>query len=212
MQLAVIAGIIVLLPGLSLTVAFTELATRNLVSGTSRVMNALVVFMLMGFGVALGGQIGRLLPPIPDLPAAAALPGWVMVPALIFGVGAFAVIFKARPRDTGWIILGGSMAFFIAAFASRSLGPQLGAFVGSLALCSGSNVLARYKNKPSLITILPGLLLLVPGSVGFRSLDALMERNVLSGMETAFTMAMVAMGIVMGLLLANVVVPPRKVL
>ena len=110
------------------------------------------------------------------------------------------------------IVLGGSMAFFVAAAASRVLGPQLGAFVGSFALCSGANLLARLRNKPSIILILPGLLLLVPGSIGFRSLDALLERNVLSGVETAFNMAMVAVAIVIGLLMANVVVPPRKVL
>lgn len=211
-QLAVIAGIIVLMPGLTLTVALTEIATRNLMSGTSRLMHALMIFLQMGFGVALGGQIGGLLPPIPDIPPAPPLPGWIYVPALLLGVGAFAVLFRARPKDTVWIILGGSVAFFTAGIASKFTNPQLGAFVGSLVLCMGSNALARLKNKPSVITILPGLLLIVPGSVGFRSLDALLERNVVGGLETAFTMVMVATGIVAGHLLANSIVPPRKVL
>ena len=211
-QLAVIAGIIVLLPGLSLTIAFTELATRNLVSGTSRAMGALVTFMLMGFGVAMGSQVSRLLPPLPTSPPAGPLPGWFLVPALLFGVGAFSITFKARWKEAPTIVLGGSLAFFAAAGASSILGPQLGAFVGSFALCGAANLLARLRNKPSIILILPGLLLLVPGSIGFRSLDALLERNVLSGVETAFNMAMVAVAIVIGLLMANVVVPPRKVL
>lgn len=211
-QLAVIAGVIVLLPGLTLTIAFTEIATRNLVSGTSRAVGALMVFLLMGFGVALGSQIDRLLPPVPDLPPAEPLSKFWLAPALLFGVGAFAVIFRARRRDTGWIVAGGALAYFAAAGASRVLGPELGAFVGSLVLCSASNLLARLKNRPSLITILPGLLLLVPGSVGFRSLDALLGHDIVSGMQTAFTMSMVAIAISMGLLFANLVVPPRKVL
>lgn len=211
-EVAVIAGIIILLPGLSITVAFTELATRNLVSGTSRAMNALVVFLLMGFGVALGTTVDDWLPPVPDLPFAPPLPRTLLPLVLLVGVASFAITYRARPRDTGWIVLGGSLAYFAAALGARYLGPQLGAFVGSLALCIGSNLLARLRNKPSLITILPGILLLVPGSIGFRSLDALLERDVLSGMEIAFHMAMVAMGIVMGLLLANVLLPPRKVL
>lgn len=211
-ELAVVAGIIVLLPGLSITVAFTELATRNLVSGTSRAMAALVVFLLMGFGVALGTTIDGVLPPIPPIPPAPRPPRALLPLVLVLGVGSFAVTWRARPRDTGWIVLGGSLAYFAAGIGSRFLGPQLGAFVGSLALCVGSNLLARLRNRPSLITILPGILLLVPGSIGFRSLDALLGNDVLTGMEIAFHMALVAMGIVMGLLLANVLVPPRKVL
>lgn len=211
-QLSVIAGLIVLMPGLTLTIALTEIATRNLISGTSRMMSALMVFLQMGFGVALASRLGEALPPMPALPEAAPLPTWVYVPALLLGVGAFAVLFRARPRDTIWIILGGAGSFFAAGLGSKWLGPQLGAFVGSLLLCIGSNLLARIKDKPGVITILPGLLLLVPGSVGFRSLDALLERNVVSGLEIAFTMVMVATGIVAGLLLANALVPPRKVL
>ncbi len=211
-QLAIIAGLIVLLPGLTLTVALTELATRNLVSGTSRAMSALITFLQMGFGVALASQLDKVLPPVPDLPAPPPLPGWVMLPALVFGVGSFAVLFRSRYRDAVWIIIGGSVSYFAAGVGSTYLGPQLGAFVGSLLLCMGSNALARWKDKPSVITILPGMLLLVPGSVGFRSLDALLAHNVLGGVETAFTMVMVAVGIVAGLLLANAIVPPRKVL
>lgn len=211
-QLAIIAGLIVLLPGLTLTVAMTELATRNLVSGTSRLMSAVLVFLEIGFGVALGSKLDSVLPPVPALPEAAPLPGWVMWPALILGSGAFAVLFRSRRKDALWIILASSLAYFGARLGSEFLGPQLGAFVGSFALCVGSNVLARFLDKPSVITILPGLLLLVPGSVGYRSLDALLETNVLSGVETAFHMVLVAIAIVAGLLLANATMPPRKVL
>ena len=100
-ELAVVAGIIVLLPGLSITVAFTELATRNLVSGTSRAMAALVVFLLMGFGVALGTTIDGVLPPIPPIPPAPRPPRALLPLVLVLGVGSFAVTWRARPREIG---------------------------------------------------------------------------------------------------------------
>jgi uncharacterized membrane protein YjjB (DUF3815 family) len=53
-------------------------------------------------------------------------------------------------------------------------------------------------------------LLLVPGSIGFRSLSSLLDREVVTGMETAFTMVLIAAGLVAGLLLANVVTPIRR--
>jgi uncharacterized membrane protein YjjB (DUF3815 family) len=55
----------------------------------------------------------------------------------------------------------------------------------------------------------PGILLLVPGSVGFRSIAALMDREVVSGIETAFKMVVIAVSIVSGILIARVVTPRR---
>ena len=57
-----LAGLIVLVPGLTLTTAMTELATRDLVSGTARLMGAVLIFLEIGFGVALGWQLTRLAP------------------------------------------------------------------------------------------------------------------------------------------------------
>jgi uncharacterized membrane protein YjjB (DUF3815 family) len=60
--------------------------------------------------------------------------------------------------------------------------------------------------------VIPGMMLLVPGSIGYRSLESLMERDVVAGIGTAFSMALVAVAIVAGLLLANSLVPPRRIL
>ena len=53
-------------------------------------------------------------------------------------------------------------------------------------------------------------MLLVPGSLGFRSITALLAKDVVGGMETAFRMALVATSLVAGLLLANLVLRPRR--
>jgi len=211
-QLAIVAGIIVLLPGLTFVIGLTELATRNLMSGTTRLMSAMLVFLQIGFGVALGTRVGALLPPIPDLPLAEPLPGWLLVPALLLATGSFAILFRARARDAGWIVLAGCIGFFGARLGALMVGPELGAFVGALLLSVCSNVLSRALDKPGVITVLPGLILLVPGSVGFRSFDALLGENVLSGVQTFFSMGLIAIAIVTGFLLANALLPPRKVL
>jgi uncharacterized membrane protein YjjB (DUF3815 family) len=55
-------------------------------------------------------------------------------------------------------------------------------------------------------------MLLVPGGLGFSSLSAMLDKNVVSGVETAFAALMVAVALVAGLLVANVLVPARKAL
>ena len=71
---AILSGLIVLLPGMMLTTAMTELSTRHLASGTARLTGAFSVFLGLGFGVALGTRlIVAVLGPAPlvatpDLP------------------------------------------------------------------------------------------------------------------------------------------------
>jgi len=211
-EVATLAGLIVLLPGLSLTVAINELATRHLISGTSRFTGAALVFLQLGFGVALGSRLAGLLPPPPPLPLPPSLPGWTQGVALVLATLAVGVLFRARPRDWGWIAAACTFAFVGARLGALLLGAQLGAFVGALLLGIASNALARLRNRPSVTTVVPGLMLLVPGSVGFRSLSSLLERDVVAGVDTAFNMLMVAVALAAGLLSANALVPSRKVL
>ena len=210
-QVTVLAALIVLLPGLSLTVATTELGTRNLISGTSRLMNAVVVFLQLGFGVALGARLTSVFPPLQGV-AFAPLPAWTEGVAIAVLAFAITVLLKAGPRDLGWIALIGGASYLAARFGVGFFGPELSAFAGALVLGMLSNVLARFRNRPALVTIVPGLMLLVPGSIGFRSLESLMARDVIAGVGTAFSMVIVAVALAAGLLVANALVTPKKVL
>ncbi|HET9449384.1 MAG TPA: threonine/serine exporter family protein, partial [Aggregicoccus sp.] len=210
-KVVTLAALIVLLPGLTLTVAITEMATRNLLSGTSRMMSAALVFLQLGFGVALGSRLQVLLPPVQH-PLPGPLPQWTELLGLAGLAFSVCVIFNARRRDWGWILLAGALAYGGTRLGAHLLGPELGAFVGAVILGMGSNVLSTWRNRPALVTIVPGLMLLVPGSIGFRSLSSLLERNVVAGVDTAFSMLMVAVALAAGLLVANALVPARKVL
>ena len=66
-SIATLAGLIVLVPGLTVTTAITELATSHLTAGTTRMAGAFMTFIAIGFGVALGYRIAAMLGP----PAAA---------------------------------------------------------------------------------------------------------------------------------------------
>lgn len=207
-----LAGLIVLLPGLTLTTAVSELATRNLVSGAARLVGAALLFLMLGFGVVLGGQAGALIPgaKLDQMPLP--LPGWTEVLALAATPFIFAVIFKARPRDIGWVALGAASSFGGARAGALLLGPQFGVCVGALLLGAVSNLCSRWLDRPSAVQTVPGLMLIVPGSVGFGSIQSFLSANVVTGVEAAFRMSMIAVALVTGLLLANAVVPPRRAL
>lgn len=207
-----LGGLIVLLPGLSLTIAMTELATGHLMSGTARVTGALMVFLSLGLGVALGTKVGAAVFGPAPAEATVALPWWTVLVALASVPPAFTVLFRARVEDMGWIALACFAAFGGARLGALVTGPELGTFVGAVLLGITSNAIARLTDRPAAVTLVPAMMLLVPGSVGFRSLSSLLARDVVSGMELAFTMTLVAVALVTGLLVANAVISPRRAL
>jgi uncharacterized membrane protein YjjP (DUF1212 family) len=206
----IVSGLIVLLPGFTLTSAMSELSLGHLASGTARLMGSLLVFLQLLFGVALGRRAIELLAPLEPSGGGPGLPGWTLVAALVLAPLCFTVLLRARFSDAGWILASGSVAFLGARWGAELLGPELGAFLGALAVAAGSNVYARALHRPSAVPMVPGILMLVPGSIGFRSLSSFLERDVLGGVETAFRVGLVAIAIVAGLLVANVLVHPRS--
>ena len=88
-------------------------------------------------------------------------------------------------------------------------GPGL---VGALMVGGASNLFSRLRQRPATVTLVPGLILLVPGSIGFRSVSAMLAQDALSGIQAAFAMTLVAIALVTGLLISHIVVPPRGVL
>ena len=210
--IATLAGLIVLVPGLTLTIAIRELTTRNLVSGTARLMGALLLFFQIGFGVALGWQVNRFFDKAPPLVQPAGLPNWTLWLALLVSPLCFAVLFRARPRDFVWIVAICLVSFGGARAGAYLLGPELGVCIGAILVGMSSNLYARGLRSPAAIPMVPGIMLLVPGSIGFGSMAKFIEKDVISAVSTAFSMILVAVALVTGLLIANVLMPPRKVL
>ena len=82
--------------------------------------------------------------------------------------------------------------------------------LGALAVGLFANLVARHAKRPASLPLLPGIVLLVRGSLGFKSLLSMLEHNVLTGVETAFRMALIAVALVTGLLVAGAIVSPRR--
>jgi uncharacterized membrane protein YjjB (DUF3815 family) len=206
-----VSAVIVLLPGLTLTLAINELATRHLVAGTARLTGALMIFISIGFGVALGRQLTPFLPAL-EPGGVATAPGWTKLAALALAPLAFTVLFRARPRDIGIIAIASVVGFYGARLGAWMLGPELGVSLGAFLVGTLSNLYSRLADRPAAIPAMPGMMLLVPGSIGFRSLDWLLREDVVSGIDAGFTVMLVAVSLVAGLLFANVAVPARKAL
>lgn len=208
-SLVTLAALVILLPGMSLTVAMTELATRNLIAGTARLMSAVIVLLELVVGVALGERLAHA---VVDIHHSTAIPlpeyaNWI---ALATSSVAVAILVQAQVRAFGWIMGGCLVAYLGSRVGTAVLDSQLGVLIGAFALGVLSNVYARLLDRPSQVVSVPAVLLLVPGGMGFRGMASLLNQDTLTGVETLFAMFIVATAIVAGLLIANAVVSPRR--
>ena len=211
MPLVVLASIIVFIPGLALTVGLSELAARDLVSGTARVMDAIMVLFKLYFGAFLGFAIAKVAWGSVAQQEALPLPawsGWVAVLVLSF---CLMVMFKIRLKDAPWGVAAGFLAHGTGIIASAFFGIALGTFFAALLLGIYANLYARWLKAPAAIVLLQGIVILVPGSKLYMGLNTVIAGQEILHIEQIGSQSfLILMSLVAGLIFANIFVDPRR--
>jgi len=205
-----VAGLIVLVPGLTLTTAISELAQNNLVSGTARLNSAIIVFLMLGFGAAAGGKLGVYLFGHPRFAAPIPLPTWTEALAVLVACATLTILMRVPRRDFVWVLATAIPSYAAVRFTSPFAGPEFGVFVAALVAGAMSNLHSRRYLRPVAVTRLPSIMLLVPGGLGFTGISSMMEQNVMEGVRTAFSVAIIAVSLVIGLIISNAIVSPGR--
>ena len=205
--ISAVAGVVFLLPGFMLTVAMSELATQNYLAGTGRLNGAFVLLCLMGAGLAIGANLGTAL-----LPAAVAgppdpLPAWMIWPSIaVLGISLLAVLqapLRALPVSAGACLL----AWSVFSLVNARMGNVVGAFAGALAVASAGHLYQYLTRQPAVLVQIPGLITLVPGSMGFRGVHALVQQESVAGLTLISDMILTGGVLAVGLLLADNILP-----
>jgi uncharacterized membrane protein YjjP (DUF1212 family) len=206
----VLAALIVLLPGLSLTTAVRELSTQHLASGVARLAGAMMSLLKLAFGTLAATEIGKALHWLPIAGPAPPVPGWAEWVALGFGCFSFAVLFQAARRDYPLVMASAALGYIVSYYGSSAFTPDFGVFLAGLTIGAASNLYARLAHRPGALVREPGIILLVPGSVGFRTLSLMFERDVTSGLDVGFTLVAILVALVAGLLFGDLLIAPRR--
>ncbi len=216
LQGVVIAALIVLMPGLTLTTAITELSARQLVSGTARFAGALTILLKLAFGTVVASQLVELFGWQPLSNAhAMVLPDWVPWITLLAGSFAFSVLFRTARRDVLLVMASVWLGYFATKFGAMLPGAAesqypVGVFVASFIVTALGNAYGRYFNRPGALIRVPGIILLVPGSVGFRSFSFVFERDLMLGLDMAFSVVAALIALLAGILFGNLIVSARR--
>lgn len=206
----VLASLIVLLPGMTLTTAVRELSSQHLVSGIARMAGAMATLLKLTFGAVAATQLCRVLGVVGPAVVPMPVPLWVEWLALFSGALSFAVLFRSAPRDGVLVVASVMFGYALTRLGGAQFGPEFGVFIAGLGVGAVSNLYATLYQRPGAVIREPGIILLVPGSVGFKSLSFVFERDVFLGVDTAFSLIAILVSLVAGLLFGDLLVPPRR--
>ena len=208
-DLVILAGIVVLLPGLTLIIAFVELSTKNLVAGTARLSGAFVDLMKLVFTVAITKKLMGVTVPSPTLDLIP-LPPWTEIPGVFAMALGFVILFRVRPRHALSAFTFSVISYSLARWGGARLGIELSFFATGALVSLSSNFFARLLKRPGMITLLPGIALIVPGSINYRGFTALFQNNVIDTVQTSISVVIIAVSLVAGLFFGNTIIPPRR--
>ena len=156
--LVVLSSVIILVPGLALTMGLAELSTRNLVSGTARVMDAVMQLFKLYFGAFLGISIGFGLFGPNESQVATSLPEWSRWFAILMLCLALVVIFRTRFKHIPWALLSGFIAYGATVWSASYIDQGLSTFVGAFALGIYANLFTRIAHAPASLVSMQGAL------------------------------------------------------
>ncbi|GHH56959.1 MULTISPECIES: threonine/serine ThrE exporter family protein [Gammaproteobacteria] len=207
----IIASLVVLLPGMSLTNAVNELASQHWVSGTARLAGAVTTVLKLTVGAVIAVTLAQWLGLEPRIRASRPQAHWMEWASLLVAAYAFAVLFKPHRRDYPWVMAAAIASYAIARFAGQAWGSPAGVFLSAMTLTAAGNLFGRIVQKPGALIRLPGIIMLVPGSTSLRGfLNLVQQQDVDVGQAALLAVTNIVMALVAGLLFGNLLVPARK--
>jgi uncharacterized membrane protein YjjP (DUF1212 family) len=206
MFVSLIAGIVVLLPGYTLTLALHELANDFLVAGVARLGRVLSVLLALGCGAFLGlacvpwiARVGTAAThPVPAL--------WWFIASIAMAVG-ISVNLDARMRDVVWVFASSFVALLMTHVLGATSAHAVSAFLAAFFCGVVANLGARFLRVPQAIMLVPALIVLVPGSLSYESVLFAFNHNIDNALIFAGNAVVAAIQIVAGLLLSQLVLP-----
>ncbi|MET0910336.1 MAG: threonine/serine exporter family protein [Ilumatobacteraceae bacterium] len=201
---AMVASLVVFLPGAALTTAVLELAAGQMVSGASRLVAGAVQLALLAFGILAGIDVvgvptERVLATSDEV-----LGNWSpWVGVLVFAVGV-TVANSAPPRAFVGLLLVLYAAWASQVLSNEVFGGYVSAFIGAAVMTVTAYAIARLPHAmPPHASFLPGFWLLVPGALGLIGLAQFAGHPSRAGTQDLVTTVVSIFAVAIGVLFAT---------
>ena len=162
-------ALVATLPGMALTTGATELASAQIISGSSRMVYGAAQLALLVFGVIMGVHLaGEVAPqaPSPQLGA------WSLYLAIVVVAFGLSVYLSAPPGSLFWLMAAIAVALMTQQLAGRFFSPAHAGFLGAALAVVFANLAARIRTAPpAVVMMLASFWSLVPGAMSFMAVS-----------------------------------------
>jgi uncharacterized membrane protein YjjB (DUF3815 family) len=200
---AIIAALVVFIPGVALTTAFLELTEGQMISGSSRLVWGGTQLGLLAFGIVAG--IGAVGVPHQQVfsstdPLLGPWAPWLGV--LVFAIGV-TIAHSAPPGAFVSLVIVLYAAWTGQVIGNALFGGYVSGFVGAVVMTVAAYLLARIPSTmPVYAMFLPGFWLLVPGALGLIGLTTIVAAPEVASsgdvLAVVGSIAAVALGVLCG--------------
>lgn len=208
-SMTILASIIVFIPGLAITTALEEITSKSLVSGTAKLFDALISLFKQFFGVLLGLTIMSLFIDVVPVETVRDIPEWFNYIAIVFLALGLLPIFKVRRKDLIFGVIAGFASYYTTLLMEFT-GLMMSIFIGTIVAVIASKIFSKITKSPELVFLVPGIIMLVPGSKAFIGLSSILTDAAPGSAHTGEQILLILMGIIGGLIFSGSFIENRK--
>ena len=211
----IMGAIMLLVPGVAFGTAMRDLLYGDLLAGTLKTLQALLIALMIAFGYMISLEFISVLGIGID---SAAVPGMnfekffkpiffiASVGAFLGSLG-FAVIFRVAPRH----LLLGSLAglatyavyYTVEFFTEGAAFPA--AFISTMVTALLAEIFSRIRKAPTIIFLLPGVIPTVPGGALYRAMRAILLFDFEEALEYLLVTLQIGLGIAGGIMTVSII-------
>lgn len=210
--LIILCAVAIILPGYTVSLGAGELVAQHVVSGMENLVRGLVCLVKQIAGGWLGVVTAGLVVDVAMAgPAKPVEFLWIQLlfPILLVGL---CLSFQVSRRDFLSAFLVSGAAYLGIMAGSAMLDANLGNLLGTIVAVIIANLWARQTGRPTSIVLIPAIVMLVSGTIGFRGLASMAAGDFVMGLEQFARMFLVAMTIVVGIVIGYTLVRPERTL
>lgn len=199
-----IPPLVLFLPGALLTMATVDLASNEVVTGSSRFLAGLLQLALLAFGIVAGARLVGVTATHASHAPTALLGWWApWLGVFVFAIGT-ALQHSAPRRSLPWLLLVLYAAWGGQLVGQALFGADLSGFVGGLVVAPLAMFIERFRSAPpALVSFLPAFWLLVPGALGLIGFTQLVGNDPTAGVasfvDALISIISIALGILVGI-------------
>ncbi|MFC1765782.1 threonine/serine exporter ThrE family protein [Planctomycetota bacterium] len=208
--LVILSAVAIILPGYTISLGAGELAAQHIVSGAANLVNGLTCLVKQIAGGWLGILTASSMVSISHVgPATPVASVWLLLlfPLLLIGL---CLTFQTSRRDLPWAVLISGIAYLGVLAGSLIFSANFGNLVGTIIAVVIANLWSRQTGRPTSIVLIPAIVMLVSGSIGFRGLASMAGGELLLGAQQFIQMFVVALTILVGILVGHTILRPES--